>query len=68
MFKRNQVVTVGIAGLQSQYKARIVGRDKTMPGWWIVKEIPAAAERIAFFKHLPRQWHGACIHETQLSV
>lgn len=67
MFKRNQNVTVGITGLHSQYQGRIVGRDKTMAGWWIVKEIPADAERVAFFKSL-RKHTGMCIHESQLAT
>jgi hypothetical protein len=67
MFKRNQIVTVGVAGLHSQYQGRIVGADKTMSGYWIVREIPADAERAAFFKGLPRGINGMCVHESQLS-
>lgn len=65
MFKRNQVV--GIAGIHSQYQARVVRRD-SMAGWWVVREIPEDAERAAFFKHLPRQLHGACVHDSQLQA
>jgi hypothetical protein len=37
-----------------------------MPGWWIVREIPADAERAAFLKRLPRAINGACVHESKL--
>ena len=66
MFKRNQIVTVGVAGLQSQYQGRILSADKTMPGYWIVREIPADAERANFLKRLPRAINGMCVHESQL--
>jgi hypothetical protein len=72
MFKRNQIVTVGIAGLHSQYQGRIVSRAKGFDGrldsgWWVVKEIPADAERVAFFKSM-RRHPGMCVHESQLAA
>jgi hypothetical protein len=67
MFKRNQIVTVGAAGINSQYQGRILGADNA-PGWWIVREIPADAERAAFLKRLTRAINGACVHESQLAA
>lgn len=66
MFKRNQIVTVGIAGIHSQYQGKIIREDK-MPGWWIVREIPADAERASFLRSMPRAINGACVHESQLA-
>ena len=68
MFKRNQIVTVGIAGLHNQYQGKILRRGYMGEGWWIVREIPADAERVAFFKHLPRAIKGAFVHESQLTA
>jgi hypothetical protein len=67
MFKRSQLVTVGIAGIHHQYQGRII-RAGTMPGWWVVREIPADAERADFLKRLPRAVDGACVHESRLQA
>ena len=68
MFKRNQIVTVGIAGLHSQYQGRILRRGYMGEGWWIVREIPADAERSTFLKRQPRAINGSCVHESQITA
>ncbi len=68
MFKRNQIVTVGIAGVHSQYQGKILRRGYMGEGWWIVREIPPDAERADFLRRLPRAINGACVHESQLAA
>jgi hypothetical protein len=68
MIKRGQTVTVGIAGLHSQHRGRILRRGYMGEGWWIVREIPADDERAAFLKRLPRAVNGACVHESQIQA
>ena len=66
-FKRNQIVIVGVAGVHNQWRGRIVRRDSTA-GYWIVREIPADAERAAFLKRLHPAINGACVHESHIAV
>lgn len=67
MFKRNQVVTVGIAGIHSQYPARILRRD-SMDGWYIVRELPTGdADRDAYLRSRGGRC-DMCVHESNMSA
>lgn len=66
MFKRNQIVTVGIAGVHSQYKGRILRRADVHDAYWIVREMPSGdPDRDAYIRSL-RGRCDMCVHDSQL--
>lgn len=65
MLKRNQVVTVGIAGIHSQFPARVVKAEGN--GWWIVRELPTGdADRDGYLRSL-RGRCDSCVHESNIA-
>lgn len=67
MFKRNQIVTVGIAGIHSQYQARVLGKD-AMPGYWIVRELPSGdIDRDAYLRSRGGRC-DMCVHESNMAA
>ena len=68
VYKRNQVVTVGIAGVHSQYRGRILRRSDIGVGWWVVRELPSGdAQRDAYIRSL-RGRCDMCVHDSQLAA